>query len=880
MHDGCMGIAPPPAETAALLEREDELEALAGALRDAEAGRGRLVLLHGQAGVGKTALVRRFCEQHTSTKRVLVGMCDPLFTPRPLGPFLDVAAEVDGELESTVRAAAETHDVTAALLRELRSGAPTILVIEDAHWADEATLDVLKLLSRQLEDVRAVVIVTHRDDELEVTHPLRHVLGHLVSRGAIRRVAVEPLSPEAVATLASPHGVDPDELYRKTAGNPFFVTEVLGAPCDEIPTTVRDAVLARAARLQPPARALLEAVAVARSDAELWLLEALAPDEVGTLDECLASGMLAPRPGGAAFRHELARLTIEESLAPHRRLVLHSRALAALADSPNGTPDLARLAHHAEEAGDGDAVLRYAPAAGNRAAELGSHREAAAQLARALRFADSLGAEARAKLHRRRAHECYLTDQQEDAIESARAAIACYRELGDREGEGLSTLFLSRISWCPGLTAEAEQAGREAVAILEERPAGRDLAAAYGNLGTLARDRGERECAIEWASRSRALAVELGEAEIATAQAISIALTEVLHGNPGGMKPLQASMARAEELGTDDLVAWGHLAVAAGAVRARMYGLARDEIDAGLRQVGENGYLLWRLYLMSHRARVDLDQGLWDAAVDSAELVFRERWISTLPRTVALTVIGLVRARRGDPGVWEALDAARALADGTGEMDRLGPVAAARAEAAWLEGRPDAALEATEAAFELARKYRVPAYLGELGVWRRRAGAHEAVRGAAEPRSLELGGRWERAAALWDELGCPYEAALALAEVDDEVALRGALDRLGELGARPAAAIVARRLRLRGARVPRGPYAATRENPAGLTPRELEVLALVADGLRNADIADRLVVSPRTVDHHVGAILRKLGVRTRGEAAVAAARLELAAPKR
>jgi DNA-binding CsgD family transcriptional regulator len=855
------------------LERERELEALAEGLSSAEAGRGRLVLLHGEAGVGKTALVQRFCETHASTHRVLLGTCDPLFTPRPLGPLLDVAEVVGGELQDTVRASAGSHDVTSALVRELRSRGAAILVVEDAHWADEATLDVLKLLSRQVEAVPALVVVTHRDDELEPTHPLRHLLGHVASARAVRRIAVERLSPEAVAAIAGPHAVDPDELYRKTAGNPFFVTEVLGAPGDEIPATVRDAVLARAARLDAGSRALLEAVAISPAEAEVWLLEAIAADELAALDECLASGMLAASPGFVAFRHELARLTIEESLAPVRRRDLHRRALAALVEPPGGQSDLARLAHHAEEAGEAEAVLRYAPAAGERAADVGAHREAAAQFARALRFAGSLGADERAALHRRRAAECYLTDQQEEAIESARAAIAYYHQLGDRRREGRTILFLSRISWCPGLTAEADRAGREAVAILEALPPGRDLADAYANLGTLHRDRGDLEGAIEWATRSRALADQLGEREIAAAQVVAIALAKALQG--ANLKPLQDAIAESRLVGSDDLVSWGYLALAAAATRARAYEVARETIDAGLTHVGERGYLLWRLYLLAHRSRIELEQGSWDQAVETARMILSERWISTLPRTVAHTVLGLVRARRGDPGAWPELDEAWALAEHTGELDRIAPVAVARAEAAWLEGRHDAVLEATESAYDLALRYRVPRFVGELAVWRLRGGARETVRGAAEPHTLELAGRWQRAADRWDKLGCPYEAALALAEIDRESTLGPALERLGALGARPAATIVARRLRRHGARVPRGPYAATRANPAGLTPRELEVLELLARGLRNAEIAELLVLSPRTVGHHVGSILRKLEVRTRGEAAVVAAVLGL-----
>jgi DNA-binding CsgD family transcriptional regulator len=255
---------------------------------------------------------------------------------------------------------------------------------------------------------------------------------------------------------------------------------------------------------------------------------------------------------------------------------------------------------------------------------------------------------------------------------------------------------------------------------------------------------------------------------------------------------------------------------------------------------------------------------------------------STTPRIVSLVVLALVRARRGDPALWPLLDEAWTLAEPTGELPRLGPVAAARAEAAWLEGDRDAVAAATEAALPLALERKAEFLIGELADWRRRAGLDgEIPAGAAEPYELQLAGEWARAAELWRALGCPYEAALALADADEEEPLRQALKELQRLEARPAAAFVARRLRERGARgLPRGPRPATRENPGSLTPRQQEVLGLVAEGLRNADIAQRLVLSERTVDHHVAAVLRKLGVRTRVEASAEAVRLGLAGQDR
>jgi len=784
-----------------LLERSDALSTLADSLAAVTGtGRGQLVLVSGEAGVGKTALLRRFSDDNRGSARILWGSCDPLFTPRPLGPLLDVAEVAGGELAEVVQEG-RPHEVAAALMRELGSRATTILVLDDVQWADEATLDVLGLLGRRIEAAPALVLLSYRDDELDRAHPLRMVLGALATGPAVRRLEIAPLSRDAVAHLAEPHGVDADELFNKTAGNPFFATEALAAGEAELPHTVRDAVLARAARLSPPAAALLDAVAVAPPHVELWLLQALAGDVADGLEECLASGILAHAPDGVAFRHELARVAVEEFLPPNRRLLLHRKALAELADPPTGTPDLERLAHHADGAGDGPAVLRFAPAAAARAAALGAHREAAAQYARALRFADSLAPRERAELLELRSHECYLTDQPDEAIDALKWAIECHRGLGDMRKEGDSLRRLANILWCPGRTAEADEAAREAVTVLEQLPPAEELAMAYATMAQLRKDLDDSDGAVAWGTRALELAERVDDTETMIHALNTIGTTELLARSMNGLEKLERSLQLGERAGSAEHVGRAFIHLVGAGTRLRTYELADRYLDQGLAYTREHGLDLWRLYLLAFRARIELDRGRWSEAVDSAGLVLQKRCISTFPRILALVVLGLVRARRGEPDAQSPLDDALALAELTNELPRIAPVAAARAEVAWLAGDREGIRAATEDAFGLALRQGVAWPIGELASWRWRAGLDsEAPDGAAEPYAVQIAGDWARAAELWTEIGCPYEAALALAGADDEDTLRRALVEFQRLGAQPAAEMVARKMDKRGVR--------------------------------------------------------------------------------
>ena len=863
-----------PAE---LRERAPELAALGSQFENVRsAGTGCFCILAGEAGVGKTALVRRFSEQQ-ATAEILWGACDPLFTPRPLGPLVDIAAAVQGELARLIGSRARPYEVAAALLDRLRQHSPAIVVLEDVHWADEATLDVIRLLSRRIKSVPALLIASYRDDELDRSHPLRVLLGELPREESIVRVKLQPLSAAAVAAMAGPIGLDSEDLYRKTRGNPFFVTEVLAAAGDEkIPSTVRDAVLARAARLSPDARSFLDMVAVAPPEAELWLLESVSGENFSALGQCLSSGMLAQKNNAVAFRHELARLAIEESISADRALQLHRRTLSALARPPYGSPDLARLAHHAEAARDPHALLRFGRAAGERASALGAHREAAAQFSRALGAVESIPSDEHADLLQQLAHEYLHTNQAGRGILAQQRAIELYRQADDTLKQGDALRRQSRLLLCGGRGAEAEAPIRQAIALLEELPAGRELALAHAGLAMYHMNHDEAEGTVIAAQRALELAERIGDTEAILHTLNSLGTLELMTGDLDGKEKLLRSLSLAQEMDNDENVGRAYINLTGGLLRMRAYDGLPELLSQGIEFCLEHGLELWRMWLICCQAQVMLDQGDWSRAVESATAVLQGDG-TQLPRVSALPLVALVRARRGDPEVWPLLDEARAMARRQGVLQYAVPVSLARAEVAWLEGRPDAIRQETEGVFRQVLAKDAWWLIGELLCWRRRAGIDDQIDPRVPERyRAELRGDWSTAAELWSACGCEYDAALAVAGADDDGLLRQSLMKLQRLGAGAAAAVVARRLRARGVRgISRGPRPATKSNPVRLTVRELEVLDLVHSGMRNAEIANRLFLTPKTVDHHVSAILRKLAVESRTQAAREANRLGL-----
>jgi DNA-binding CsgD family transcriptional regulator/tetratricopeptide (TPR) repeat protein len=856
-----------------LLEREVALNALGDLMLEAVGGQGRLAFLGGEAGVGKTVLVQRFCESQRGAAQLFTGSCDALTTPRPLGPLMDMAPTLGDEFVELIGAEGKRSAVFAYFLGEISDGPrPTLVLFEDVHWADDSTLDLLRFLGRRLATTKCLVVATYRDEEVGPRHRLRMVMGDVATSAAVRRLSLNPLSESAVATMASGTGIDPIALHRRTGGNPFFITEILAAGRLGIPGTLRDAVLARAARLSPAARSVLEAASVIGLRAETGLLLEISDETAVAVEECLSLGVLESEPDALSFRHELARETILESIASPRAIELHKRVLAALSQASAERLDLARLLQHAEAAGDVGAVLQYAPLAARQAASLRAHREAAAQYARALRFGDGLPPATRADYLEGKSYESELTDELPEAIAARQEALDLRRVLDDQVKVGED---LRRLSWLyrfSGLRGEAEAAGRQAVEVLESQPAGPQLAWAYSNQAHLRMLDADIDGAIEWGERAVELGRRFGDTDVLAHAANNMGSARLSAGDEGGRRQLQYSLRIARAAGSEAHVgrAYSNL-IAPSAWNWRIDQLDRY-VPEGLAYCAEHDLDGYRLYIQSFQAFLQLCHGRWEDAKRYALSVITRANVSPPTKMVALAVLGRVRARRGDSDVFQPLDEALLLAQQTGELLRLGPVRTARAEAYWLAGDQEAAAAEADAVIDLAAESKHTGLLGELAYWRWRSGRDQPVpEGGPKPFRLEMLGRWSEAAKAWTRLGCPYEAAQALAQRDDPTTLRRALLEFERLGARPAAAATARRLRELGVKgLPRGPRATTRSNPNSLTDREMEVLGLLAEGLRNAEIAAGLHLSPKTVDHHVSAILAKLGVRSRTEAARAA----------
>jgi len=749
-----------------------------------------------------------------------------------------------------------------------------VIVIEDVHWADEATLDLLSYLGRRIQHLRVLLLVTYRDDALAADDPLRYTLGALASQRATRRLTLPSLTAAGVAALAQGTKIDATELHRLTAGNPFFVNEVLDAGTNALPASIRDAVLARTRTLTLPARHALDTAALIGSRPPSDLLVSLVEDPL-VMDELVSHGLLIKDGDDLRFRHEIARVAIEAAVPPYRKATIHSKIMDALLTA--GCDDDARLAFHAEGAGRADLVLWYGPRAARRASELWSHREAAAQYDRALRSAQESDTRTRAELSDALAHELALLDRWEESAKTRIAALELWRNVGDPRRESPSMREVSKAMWrlCRG--PEWLQATEAALALAEPLGPSPELARAYEGAGLV---REAREMAEQFGLSdvvSDALDTEAwqirgmgGDWTLPMRVALEVALSGG-HEEQAGRAFASAYMMYGDELRFEEA--------------ERSYGDALaycEEHDIGT----------FAVCLQGQRTAVLEQSGHWDECLSLGHALLEQHTLSPWNRLRPLCSTAKVMARRGQPGYWSYLDEAIGSAIRLGEPHWIRPVGIARTEAYWLEGRLDAAISELDRVRSLTpgalAATPIAAAAGATAVdrcwmalWLRRLTVPPNVDHTVdiEPFASQLAGDGARAAMLWDRLGCRYQAALALLDTKEETHLRESLTRLVDLGAEAAARLVRRTMRDLGIRsIPAGARPATKAHPHGLTTREQEILQLISQGQSNEEISASLFISVRTVEHHVSAILGKLGTDSRKGAAKEARRLGLTRP--
>lgn len=831
-----------------------ELDAIAG--RAVE--HGRVVVVVGEAGIGKTTVLGELA--CTRPERVLWGACEPLATARPLLPVHDWARSAGAErLAEALADAGSRHDVFQRVLDEL--DVPTLAVVEDLHWADDATLDLLVFLGRRIADRPATLVVSLRTYEPETGPRVHRVIGHLLSLPGSTLLDVPPLTREEIAGLTSGTALDPVHVEELTRGNAFFVSQLVGAPTAGVPGTVREAVLARVDLLSDGAREVVRTVAVVPDRATLELVHGATSATSDDVEEAEHGGLLVSESSTIAFRHEIAREVVEQAMSGPMRRDRHAAVLAHLLAA--GVADEASIAYHADAAGAHEQAVVHGRRAARRSSRAGAHRQAIVQLQRARGHLGAIDRRTAAETLLELAVEHQPAGPMDVAVAVARDAVDAARQLEDADLLAHALAVLGRSLWLAGDAVEAREHLAEAVEVAERAPGSSGQLVALVQAARSLMLMRRLSDAIDVGGRAAALATRLGD-DVRRGEALnSVATSMLMSGDPDGMPMVDEGLEIAVRAGDDGNASLLLCNAGSSLGELRHYAEAVEMLERCVDFCRDRDLDLSRDYATSWLARVHLERGSWPLAEATARSLAESP--SQLGRLGATTVLGRLEVRRG--GTSDLLHQAWAQASSLDEMQRRWPVAAGLAESAILAGTP--LPEVVAATFDAAVGTPMPWAIGELGWHLVDAGLLAAddgrLAGSAAPYAAMQRGAWIEAAELWDDLGCPYDAAVARARSDRPAAVTQALRTFDELGARPDGDRAAARLRALGVPVPRRPRQAGMRH--GLTTREAEVMVLLQEGLTDREIAERLFISVKTAGHHVSSILSKVGVASRREVA-------------
>ncbi|MCU1358914.1 MAG: transcriptional regulator, LuxR family, partial [Ilumatobacteraceae bacterium] len=667
-----------------ILEREAELAVLAGLVDGTGSSGGRVVLVRGEAGIGKSTLVNQLIDDSRDRAHTLLGTCDDLLTAQPFGSIWDIA-RVDPSLVQPL-SNGDRRAVMETMLDLLSRKRPTIVVLEDTQWADEATLDLITFLGRRIRRANGLLMLTYRDGEVDVDHPLRQVIGELPPQNLVR-LSLSRLSAAAVSSMMTSQSFSIGAVLALTGGNPLFVTEVLASGTDAVPLSVSDAVLARASKVSRVGRRLLDLVSVVPGQVERSTIARVLQPTEAHLAECVRHGLLRVDGDSLSFPHELQRRAIESALSPSARRRLNRQVL----DSLDESADPARFVHHATEAEDVGAIVTYAPLAARAAMAIESTTEAVAHFRALEPYLDRLStAEQAAILDDWATQEDYRDNP--ESLHLFDRAIQLHRSAGDQHRLARTLTMASRVNRTHAHPAEALAYSNEAIALLEPYGPSPELARALGHRAFLEFDYEDKdESVLPLVDRAMSIAATVDDDE-SMIRALSVKAQLIYsRGDMSGMALIEESLRRAERTGDHlgELAALSNMAGMFGDARdlARATDFARRARDTAARYDNRsmeiNAQAMYSEFLLWH--------GDFDAAENAANDALGS---SAHVDALAARVLGTIQARRGRNEARTAIFRMWSVVQPGEGRSVVDPAAAAMAEYLWLSAERNPPLTA------------------------------------------------------------------------------------------------------------------------------------------------------------------------------------------
>jgi ATP/maltotriose-dependent transcriptional regulator MalT len=864
-----------------LIERDNFLNQLNAGYEKMEKGEGHCFFIMGEAGIGKTSLVKAFFEKLDCDGKSFVGACDSLFTPRPLAPLYDIALQIKTGLADKIESITSRTALFTKFIEELTGlQKPIVLVFEDIHWADEATLDFIKFFARRISRLKCLFILTYRNNDINTSQRIKNLIGDL-SADSFTRLLLPPLSREAVNLLSTEKGFDAANVYDISRGNPFYVTEILASYSNGIPENIKDSVLSVYHQQNEQTKGLWEFLSVIPEGLELNRFVKTDPLWQIAIEYSLTATILEIRSHKIYFKHELYRRTIEDSLSPFKRIALNKKILDLYLNHFIQKDDIERIVHYAKNANEYHLVVEYAPIAAKKAASVGAHVEASKLYFTAIEYYDGHDKSLVLKFYESYTYECYLTNQIKEAIiyqGKILRLLQLKKEVSQIDIHEMSNClrFLSRLWWFEGNREEAEKYGQQAIQLLEEAPESAEKAMAFSNMSQLKMLSGEFDKSIELGNLAIAMAKNIKNDEILSHALNNVGTSEweVEYNTTKRLIKLKESLAIALKHSLHEHAARAYTNIISSCIAFKDYAIAMEYLEEGLKYCEERDLDSWTKYILSMKAVMLLEMGDWEEALNISDILLNNPTQTAVVKIGAYVVKTRIEMRQGKPGVPLILNEALSVALKTKEYRRIIPVIIACLEYEWLNNSQIIGIAEVEQAIVLAKYCTNSILKDEFYFWLNKSSrSNIELSPSFKPYKLLATGEQKIAANYWKNAGLPYENALALAACDEEDK-REALVIMQDLGADAVYQKLKLDMRTSGLKkIPRGKRESTKANILELTNRELEVLQLLKGGTQNKEIAAALFISAKTVDHHISSILFKLSTPSRSRAVEAAIRL-------